>query len=96
VRDEIEKFERAGIQPFGVNPAGPDSHWKYAEKMRFNFPLLSDPERAIARSYQALKDDGRGIARTVYVVRRDGMVAFARRGAPPPDEVVAAVAARDG
>lgn len=96
MRDEIEKFERAGVQPFGVNPAGADSHWKYAEKMRFNFPLLSDPTRAIARSYQALKDDGHGIARTVYLVRRDGTVAFAQRGAPAADEIVASVAARDG
>jgi len=92
----MEKFERAGVQPFGVNPAGPDSHWSYAEKMRFNFPLLSDPSRAIARSYNALKDDERGIARTVYVVRRDGTVAFAQRGAPPVDAIVAAVTARDG
>lgn len=91
MRDEIDKFEKAGIQPFGVNPAGADSHWKYAEKFRFGFPLLSDPDRAIARAYRALKDDGRGIIRTVYVVRRDGTIAFARRGAPPPDEIVAAV-----
>ena len=96
MRDEIEKFERAGIQPFGVNPASTDSHWSYAEKFRFNFPLLADPSRAIARAYHALKDDDRGIARTVYVVRRDGTVAFAQRGAPPVDEIVAAVAPRGG
>ena len=91
MRDEIAKFEQRGIQPFGVNPAGVDSHHSYVTKMRFNFPLLSDPERAIARAYAALKDDGHGIARTVYVVRRDGRIAFAQRGAPPVDEIVAAV-----
>lgn len=79
------------MQPFGVNPAGADSHWKYAEKMGFNFPLLSDGDRSIARAYQALKDDGHGIIRTVYVVTRDGKIAFAQRGAPPVDEIVAAV-----
>lgn len=91
MRDEIEKFKRAGIQPLGVNPAGADAHWKYAEKFGFGFPLLSDSDRAIARAYRALKDDGRGIIRTVYVVRRDGTVAFGRRGAPPVDDIVAAV-----
>jgi len=89
VRDEIAKFQRAGIQPFGVNPAGIESHAGYARKFNFNFPLLSDPDRAIARAYQALKDDDRGIQRSVYVVDRDGTVAFARRGAPPVDEIVA-------
>jgi peroxiredoxin Q/BCP len=89
VRDEMAKFQSAGIQPFGVNPAGVDAHLAYARKLRFNFPLLSDPDRAIARAYHALKDDDKGIQRTVYVVSRDGKIAFAQRGAPPVDEIVA-------
>jgi len=89
----MTKFERAGMQPFGVNPASPDSHRGYADKMRFNFPLLSDPDRAIARAYHALKEDGKGIVRTVYVVAKDGTVRFAQRGAPPVDDIVAAVTA---
>ncbi len=92
----MRKFHEAGIQPFGVNPAGIESHRKYVEKMAFPFPLLSDPDRAIARAYQALKDDGRGIQRTVYVIDRAGRIAFARRGAPPVDEIVAAVGRGDG
>jgi peroxiredoxin Q/BCP len=91
VRDEIAKFEKAGIQPFGVNPAGVSSHVSYVEKFNFNFPLLSDPERAIAEAYAALKDDARGIQRTVYVIGRDGKIRFAQRGAPPVDDIVAAV-----
>ncbi len=89
----MTKFERAGMQPFGVNPASPDSHRSYADKMRFNFPLLSDPDRAIARAYHALKEDDKGIARTVYVVGTDGTIRFAQRGAPPVDDFVAAVSA---
>jgi len=90
----MAKFQRAGIQPFGVNPAGVDGHVKYATKLGFNFPLLTDPDRAIARAYQALKDDGHGIQRTVYVVARDGTIAFAQRGAPPVDDIVAAATSR--
>ncbi len=87
----MAKFQKAGIQPFGVNPAGVSSHASYVEKFGFTFPLLSDPDRAIAEAYAALKEDGRGIQRTVYVIGRDGTVRFARRGAPPPDDIVAAV-----
>ena len=87
----MAKFKQAGIQPFGVNPVGVDSHHSYVEKMGFNFPLLSDPERAMARVYAALKEDGKGIQRTVYVIGRDGTVRFAQRGAPPVDDIVAAV-----
>src|SRR3989454_9110574 len=61
----MAKFQAAGIQPFGVNPAGVEAHASYVKKLRFNFPLLSDPDRAIARAYHALKDDGKGIQRSV-------------------------------
>jgi peroxiredoxin len=89
VRDEIAKFEKAGIRPFGVNPAGVASHASYVEKLHFNFPLFSDPDRAIARAYHALKDDDTGIQRSVYVVLRDGTIGFAQRGAPAVDDIVA-------
>jgi len=85
-------LQAAAIQPFGVNPAGVESHAAYVQKLGFNFPLLSDPDRAIARAYHALKDDGKGIQRTVYVVSRDGRIAFAQRGAPPVGEIVASAA----
>ena len=88
----MAKFHKAGIQPFGVNQAGVESHASYVKKLGFNFPLLSDPDRAIARAYHALKEDGRGIQRSVYVVKRDGTIAFAQRGAPPVDAIVASLA----
>jgi thioredoxin-dependent peroxiredoxin len=89
VRDEMAKFQKAGIQPFGVNPASVESHASYVRKLSFTFPLLSDPERAIARAYHALKEDGKGVQRSVYLVRRDGTIAFAQRGAPAVDDIVA-------
>jgi peroxiredoxin Q/BCP len=94
VRDEIDKFRAAKVQPLGVNPAGLESHRSYVEKFKFNFPLLSDPDRAIARAYHTLKDDGQGIQRTVYAIAKDGTVCFAQRGAPPVGAIVAAVNAR--
>lgn len=87
----MTKFRTAGVQPFGVNPASVESHQGYVEKMHFNFPLLSDPDRTMANAYHALKEDGRGIQRTVYVIGKDGTVRFAQRGAPPVDEIVASV-----
>jgi thioredoxin-dependent peroxiredoxin len=90
VRDEIDRFNAARMQPLGVNPASVDSHKSYADKFKFNFPLLSDPDRAIAGAYNALKDDGKGIQRTVYVIGRDGTVRFAQRGTPLVDDIVRA------
>jgi peroxiredoxin Q/BCP len=79
----------ANVQPFGVNPATVEGHRKYAEKMKFNFPLLSDSERTAARGYGAVKADGNGIQRSVVLIGKDGKVLFAARGAPGAQEILA-------
>jgi peroxiredoxin Q/BCP len=89
VRDEIETFRTNNVQPLGVNPASVKSHESYARKLGLPFPLLSDADRELATSYHALKSDGRGIQRTVYAIRSDGTIAFAARGAPLANDIVA-------
>ena len=91
MRDEIETYRKAGVQPFGVNPAGIESHQKYAEKMNFNFPLLSDAERRVAAAYGALKPEGQGIQRSVVLIGKQGKVLFAARGAPGADDSLGSV-----
>jgi thioredoxin-dependent peroxiredoxin len=91
VRDDLAEFRAAGVQPFGVNPAGIASHARYATKFAFNFPLLVDSDSAIAAAYGAVKEDGKKIQRTVIGIGRDGSIRFATRGAPPPGEVIAAL-----
>ncbi len=88
MRDEIKKFEKAGVRPFGVNFAGVQSHYRYATKLKLPFPLLSDPERAACGAFGALKVDGKRIQRSVVLVERGGEVVFAARGAPGADEVL--------
>ncbi len=92
VRDDLADFRDKGIQPFGVNPAGIESHAKYAAKFEFDFPLLVDADRAIASAYGALKANGKSIQRSVLGIARDGTIRFAVRGAPPPADVIAALA----
>jgi peroxiredoxin Q/BCP len=89
VRDEIETFRANNVQPLGVNPASAKSHESYARKLGLPFPLLSDADRELASAYHALKPDGRGIQRTVYAIRSDGTIAFAARGAPLANDIVA-------
>ena len=91
MRDEQTKYAARGVRTLGMNPASVESHEKYTEKFRFNFPLVSDPEREAAAAYHALKPDGKGIVRTVYLVGRDGKVRFAQRGAPGADVILSAL-----
>jgi peroxiredoxin Q/BCP len=88
VRDEIEQYRTKGVQPLGMNPASVESHEKYSAKFTFNFPLVSDADRAAARGYRALKSDGRGILRTVYLIGADGRIRFAQRGMPAVEAIL--------
>lgn len=89
MRDEQTAFRKHQVTTIGINPASVESHEKYAAGFQFNFPLASDAERAVARAYHALKPDGKGIMRSVYLIGTDGRVLFAQRGAPPADAVLA-------
>jgi peroxiredoxin Q/BCP len=88
VRDEIQSYSSHDIRPFGVNPATAQSHATYAAKLGLPFPLLSDPDLDISRAYGALKPDGKGISRSVYLVDRDGRVLYSQAGAPGADLVL--------
>jgi thioredoxin-dependent peroxiredoxin len=74
-----------------MNPGSLDSHEQYLAGFHFGFPLVSDPDRTAARAYGALKPDGNGILRTVYLVGTDGRIRFAARGAPGTAEILASL-----
>jgi thioredoxin-dependent peroxiredoxin len=88
VRDEIQTYTDHQIRPFGVNPATAESHASYAAKLELPFPLLSDPNLDISRAYGTLKPDGRGIARSVCLIDRDGRVLYSQAGAPGAELVL--------
>jgi peroxiredoxin Q/BCP len=88
VRDEIQSYTEHDIRPFGVNPATAESHAAYAAKLGLPFPLLSDPGLEISRAFGSLKPDGKGIARSVCLIDRDGRVLYSQAGAPGVDIIL--------
>ncbi len=88
MRDEQTRYHEHAVTTLGINPASIASHEKYAAGFQFNFPLVSDPERAAARAWHALKPDEVGILRTVYLVGTDGRVLFGMRGAPAVEAIL--------
>jgi peroxiredoxin Q/BCP len=72
---------------FGVNPASRASHAGFRDNLKLPFPLLVDEGGRVAAQYNC-----KGLlwpVRTVYLIGRDGMIAFAGRGKPSPREVLA-------
>lgn len=87
-RDEWKVAKARGIKVFGVNPQGAASHTKFREKFKLPFPLLVDGGQKVAELYHA---NGLIVKRTVYLIDPDGVIRFARRGKPAPEEVLAQV-----
>jgi peroxiredoxin len=97
VRDAVDSFRALDTEPYGVNPADAASHQAFIDELDLPFDLLVDEGLHVARAYDAVKPDRPSINRTVIVVGKDGRVIFRAAGAPPPEEIIAAIAeAQDG
>lgn len=78
-------YRQHRVRPFGLNPASPEKHAEYAERLKLPFVLLADPGAAIAKAYHAALPWGVGVTRTVYLVGQDGTIRYGQRGAPGPE-----------
>lgn len=106
MRDEQPQYRAKSVQTLGVNPAPVASHDKYVAKFKFTFPLLSDPDKRVAAAYRATRPivpllsalgesilpGALSIARTVYLIDRDGTIRFAQRGMPAAEAILAPLA----
>ena len=80
-RDLHPKFRKQGVVVAGVSRDSLASHARFSDKMGFPFPLLSDPDEALCRRFDVIRDKNmygrkvRGIERSTFVIGRDGRVA---------------------
>jgi thioredoxin-dependent peroxiredoxin len=88
-RDRWAHAQAQNTLVFGVNPQKAESHVKFQGKSRLPFPLLIDQGQAMGEAYHTR---GLIVKRTVYLIGPDGVVRYARRGKPDPDEVLRAAA----
>ena len=72
---------------FGVNPAGPEKHARFRVHHGFPFALLADPGQRVGAVYRT---KGFIVKRTVYLIAKSGVIRYAKRGKPEPEEVLAA------
>jgi thioredoxin-dependent peroxiredoxin len=80
-RDQQAELKKLGAQLLGISPDSTESHGKFRDKYRLNFPLLSDPDHAVAEKYGAWREKNMygkksmGIQRSTYLIDADGKVA---------------------
>ena len=80
-RDALPAFKKAKAAVLGISVLDVASKAKFARRHDLNFPLLADPDHAVARRYGAWKKKslyGRtymGVARMTYLIGPHGKVA---------------------
>jgi peroxiredoxin Q/BCP len=76
--NELAEFEQVGAQVLAISAQDVASHDKFATKHGFKFPLLADPDKAVAGQYGTLGPLGFP-RRSVFVVDGSGVIRYAHR-----------------
>ncbi len=79
-RDLHDQFERANTLVFGVSRDSLKSHENFRSKQCFPFELISDPEEALCRQFDVIKEKNMygkkhmGIERSTFLIDEQGVL----------------------
>lgn len=88
--ENLQEIRRQGIEVVAINPESVDSHKDFCQMLNTDLPILSDPKKSVCRAYRALMVGGLLVNRSIYVIGKDGRIAYAKRGRPPVSEIISA------
>jgi peroxiredoxin Q/BCP len=80
-RDRQAEIKKLGAVVYGVSPDDVASHQRFRDKFKLNFPLLADPDHAVAEKYGAWREKNMygkkfmGIQRSTFLIDAAGNVA---------------------
>lgn len=80
-RDLHSELTQSGAMVLGVSPDSIESHVRFRDKFELNFPLLADPDHAVAEAYGAWREKNMygkksmGIQRSTFLLDAEGKVA---------------------
>jgi peroxiredoxin Q/BCP len=69
-RDNYSKYQKLGIQVFGVSIDSTDSHDAFAKKFHLSFPLLADTDKKVSLAYGAFSNS-KYSDRYTFVIKPD-------------------------
>lgn len=79
-RDNIKKFENKNTVVIGVSKDDINSHKKFRDKYKLNFPLISDENLDIIKKYGVWQEKSMfgnkymGIVRTTFLINEKGII----------------------
>ena len=76
VRDRWEDYAATGAEVVGISTNSIESHKSFAEHHKLPLRLLADVERKVADMYGAQSLIPGKVARSVFVINRDGVITY--------------------
>jgi peroxiredoxin Q/BCP len=79
-RDRKAELQKLGVKVLGVSPDDVASHVKFRDKFQLNFPLLADPDHAVAEKFGAWREKNMygkksmGVVRSTFLIDAQGVV----------------------
>jgi len=82
IRDNISSYSNANAEVIGISVDSVFTLKKYKEEQQFNFPLLSDFNKAVSAMYGSLYEEWilemKGVSkRSAFIVDKKGMIQYA-------------------
>jgi peroxiredoxin len=74
-RDDGDRIEALGVPMVGVSPQSVLSHERFHKKHGLNIPLLSDPDKRVARAYGVVGPGGI-VRRAIFLVDANGIIRY--------------------
>jgi thioredoxin-dependent peroxiredoxin len=74
----LEQFTNLGAQVLAISAQDVASHERFSSKHGFAFPLLADPDKAVAGAYGTLGPIGFP-RRSVFIIDGEGVIRYAHR-----------------
>jgi len=93
VRDAQTEFSQTGVAAIGISPDPPTQQKKFDDKYSLSFPLLSDPDHAVADAYGVWGEKSmygkkyEGIIRSAFLIDENGVILEAWYKVSPKDTV---------
>jgi len=74
-RDKLQPIGALWTEVIGVSVDTVESHKRFAEKNGLNFPLVSDHDKEISKTYGVLSEDGSEAERVTFIIDKEGKIA---------------------
>jgi thioredoxin-dependent peroxiredoxin len=74
-RDDGDRIDALGVTMLGISPQTVVSHERFIAENGLNVPLLSDPDKRVARSYGVVGPGG-FVRRSIFLVDAEGIIRY--------------------